>query len=81
MDDKMGKSYWYNEGTDTLLTEKEYKELIEREAKEWLEDLREDEEELDESDKTSLETLIQLSYENESDFVLSDNEGNKLEEW
>ncbi|EAC5221516.1 hypothetical protein ABZ286_000071 [Listeria monocytogenes] len=66
----MGKSYWYNEGTDTLLTEKE-----------WLEDLREDEEELDESDKTSLETLIQLSYENESDFVLSDNEGNKLEEW
>ncbi|EAC5530934.1 hypothetical protein ACY3DP_000964 [Listeria monocytogenes] len=77
----MGKSYWYNEGTDTLLTEKEYKELIEREAKEWLEDLREDEEELDESDKTSLETLIQLSYENESDFVLSDNEGNKLEEW
>lgn len=81
MDDKMGKSYWYNEGTDTLLTEKEYKELIEREAKEWLEDLREDEEELDESDKTSLETLIQLSYENESDFVLSDGEGNKLEEW
>ncbi|EPF1984021.1 hypothetical protein ACSQYD_003006 [Listeria monocytogenes] len=77
----MGKSYWYNEGTDTLLTEKEYKELIEREAKEWLEDLREDEEELDESDKTSLETLIQLSYENESDFVLSDGEGNKLEEW
>ncbi|ENO0562509.1 hypothetical protein ACAA15_002917, partial [Listeria monocytogenes] len=47
----------------------------------WLEDLQEDEEELEDGDKTSLETLIQLSYENESDFVLSDSEGNKLEEW
>lgn len=81
MDDKMGKTYWYNEGTDTLLTEKEYKAKIESEAKEQLEDLQEDEEELEEGDKTSLETLIQLSYENESDFVPSDSEGNKLEEW
>ncbi|WP_031670599.1 hypothetical protein [Listeria monocytogenes] len=77
----MGKTYCTNEGTDTLLPEKEYKAKIESEAKEWLEDLQEDEEELEEGDKTSLETLIQLSYENESDFVPSDSEGNKLEEW
>ncbi|EAF4459134.1 hypothetical protein CYH18_14745 [Listeria monocytogenes serotype 1/2a] len=77
----MGKTYWYNEGTDTLLTEKEYKAKIESEARDWLEDLQEDEEELEDGDKTSLETLIQLSYENESDFVLSDSAGNKLEEW
>ncbi|HHQ0009948.1 TPA: hypothetical protein ACSK2R_002522 [Listeria monocytogenes] len=77
----MGKTYWYNEGTDTLLTEKEYKAKIESEAKEWLEDLQEDEEELEEGDKTSFEEFLKTCYENESDFVLSDNEGNKLEEW
>ncbi|EQA6979694.1 hypothetical protein ACX6RG_002869 [Listeria monocytogenes] len=78
---EMETTYWYNEGTDSLLTWKEYKALIEREAKEWYEDLQEDEEELDDSDKTSLETLVQLSFENESDFVLSDSEGNPIKEW
>ncbi|MBC2250905.1 hypothetical protein HCB49_12980 [Listeria sp. FSL L7-0123] len=77
----METTYWYNEATDRLLTWKEYKANIESGAKEWLEDLQEEEEELDDSDKTSLETLIQLSFENESDFVLSDSEGNKIEEW
>ncbi|EAC8654921.1 hypothetical protein BAS75_13785 [Listeria monocytogenes] len=77
----METTYWYNEGTDSLLTWKEYKALIEREAKEWYEDLQEEEEELDDSDKTSLETLVQLSFENESDFVLSDSEGNPIKEW
>ncbi|MBC1388619.1 hypothetical protein HB829_14655 [Listeria innocua] len=77
----METTYWYNEGTDSLLTWKEYKALIEREAKEWYEDLQEGEEELDDSDKTSLETLVQLSFENESDFVLSDSEGNPIKEW
>ncbi|HHQ0026831.1 TPA: hypothetical protein ACSKOO_001336, partial [Listeria monocytogenes] len=67
----MGKTYWYNEGTDTLLTEKEYKAKIESEAKEWLEDLQEDEEELEEGDKTSFEEFLKTCYENESDFVLS----------
>ncbi|EOX9455058.1 hypothetical protein ACPX29_002827 [Listeria monocytogenes] len=78
---EMETTYWYNEGTDSLLTWKEYKALIEREAKEWYEDLQEEEEELDDSDKTSLETLVQLSFENESDFVLSDSEGNPIKEW
>ncbi|WP_260442901.1 hypothetical protein [Listeria innocua] len=78
---EMETTYWYNEGTDSLLTWKEYKALIEREAKEWYEDLQEGEEELDDSDKTSLETLVQLSFENESDFVLSDSEGNPIKEW
>ncbi|MBC1548300.1 hypothetical protein HCJ27_14470, partial [Listeria sp. FSL L7-1435] len=65
----------------TLLTWKEYKAKIESEARDWLEDLQEEEEELDDSDKTSLETLVQLSFENESDFVLSDSEGNPIKEW
>ncbi|MCD2228843.1 hypothetical protein [Listeria monocytogenes] len=78
---EMETTYWYNEGTDSLLTWKEYKALIEREAKEWYEDLQEEEEELDDSDKTSPETLVQLSFENESDFVLSDSEGNPIKEW
>lgn len=67
----MGKTYWYNEGTDTLLTEKEYKAKIESEAKEWLEDLQEDEEELEEGDKTSLETLIHsYSYRMKTKVIL-----------
>ncbi|TYT98594.1 hypothetical protein FZ986_14205 [Listeria monocytogenes] len=77
----METTYWYNEGTDSLLTWKEYKAKIESEARDWLEDLQEEEEELDDSDKTSLETLVQLSFENESDFVLSDSEGNPIKEW
>ncbi|EAC2786908.1 TPA: hypothetical protein IQC28_002895 [Listeria monocytogenes] len=77
----METTYWYNEGTGTLLTWKEYKAKIESEARDWLEDLQEEEEELDDSDKTSLETLVQLSFENESDFVLSDSEGNPIKEW
>ncbi|KXS57738.1 hypothetical protein AWJ00_14605 [Listeria monocytogenes] len=77
----METTYWYNEGTRTLLTWKEYKAKIESEARDWLEDLQEEEEELDDSDKTSLETLVQLSFENESDFVLSDSEGNPIKEW
>ncbi|HAB8585908.1 TPA_asm: hypothetical protein GYS29_14445 [Listeria monocytogenes] len=77
----MGKTYWYNEGTDTLLTEKEYKAKIESEAKEWLEDLQEEEKDFESSEKTSFEEFLKTCYENESDFVLSDNEGNKLEEW
>ncbi|WP_252989742.1 hypothetical protein [Listeria monocytogenes] len=78
---EMETTYWYNEGTRTLLTWKEYKAKIESEARDWLEDLQEEEEELDDSDKTSLETLVQLSFENESDFVLSDSEGNPIKEW
>ncbi|WP_262489815.1 hypothetical protein [Listeria monocytogenes] len=74
-------TYWFNEGTGALLTWKEYKAKIESEARDWLEDLQEEEEELDDSDKTSLETLVQLSFENESDFVLSDSEGNPIKEW
>ncbi|EAC3669396.1 hypothetical protein KZA78_002843 [Listeria monocytogenes] len=77
----METTYWYNEGTNSLLTWKEYKAKIESEARDWLEDLQEEEEELDDSDKTSLETLVQLSFENESDFVLSDSEGNPIKEW
>ncbi|HAO5767168.1 TPA: hypothetical protein IQE22_002938 [Listeria monocytogenes] len=77
----METTYWYNKGTNSLLTWKEYKAKIESEARDWLEDLQEEEEELDDSDKTSLETLVQLSFENESDFVLSDSEGNPIKEW
>ncbi|MHC48497.1 hypothetical protein EBM47_13990 [Listeria monocytogenes] len=76
-----GKTYWYNEGTDTLLTEKEYKELMEREAKALYEEVQEEEKDFESSEKTSFEEFLKTCYENESDFVLSDNEGNKLEEW
>ncbi|MBC2267663.1 hypothetical protein HCB38_07545 [Listeria sp. FSL L7-0083] len=77
----MEKAYWYNEGTNTLLTEKEYKDLMEREAKELYEEVQEEEKELESSDKTSFEEFLKTCYENESDFVISDSEGNKLEEW
>ncbi|ECJ9747837.1 hypothetical protein FQR52_15020 [Listeria monocytogenes] len=77
----METTYWFNEGTDALLTWKEYKALMEREATELWKELQEEEEDLDDSDKTSFEELLKTSYENESDFVLSDSQGNPLKEW
>lgn len=74
-------TYWFNEGTDALLTWKEYKALMEREATELWKEIQEEEEDLDDSDKTSFEELLKTSYENESDFVLSDSQGNPLKEW
>ncbi|EEO6566763.1 hypothetical protein G6H68_002089 [Listeria monocytogenes] len=77
----METTYWFNEGTDALLTWKEYKALMEREATELWKEIQEEEEDLDDSDKTSFEELLKTSYENESDFVLSDSQGNPLKEW
>ncbi|EKZ4625945.1 hypothetical protein QQ060_001512 [Listeria monocytogenes] len=77
----METTYWYNEATDRLLTWKEYKALMEREAKDLYEEVQKEEEELDDSEKTSFDEFLKICYENESDFVLSDSEGNKLEEW
>lgn len=78
---EMETTYWYNEGTGTLLTWKEYKALMEREATELWKELQEEEEDLDDSDKTSFEELLKTCYENESDFVQSDSQGNPLKEW
>ncbi|HHP9241997.1 TPA: hypothetical protein ACTGJW_002829 [Listeria monocytogenes] len=74
-------TYWFNEGTGALLTWKEYKALMEREATELWKELQEEEEYLDDSDKTSFEELLKTCYENESDFVQSDSQGNPLKEW
>ncbi|EHO5110689.1 hypothetical protein KLP99_002919 [Listeria monocytogenes] len=77
----METTYWFNEGTGALLTWKEYKALMEREATELWNELQEEEEDLDDSDKTSFEELLKTCYENESDFVQSDSQGNPLKEW
>lgn len=53
----MGKTYWYNEGTDTLLTEKEYKELMEREAKALYEEVQEEEKDFESSEKLVLKSF------------------------
>ncbi|EJT6852199.1 hypothetical protein N3Q85_003069, partial [Listeria monocytogenes] len=55
--------------------------LMEREAKALYEEVQEEEKDFESSEKTSFEEFLKTCYENESDFVLSDNEGNKLEEW
>ncbi|WP_235004851.1 hypothetical protein [Listeria monocytogenes] len=78
---EMETTYWYNESTGALLTWKEYKALMEREAKELYEEVQEEEEDLESSDKTSFDEFLKACYENESDFVLSNSEGNKVEEW
>ncbi|EDN9716428.1 hypothetical protein GJB75_14115 [Listeria monocytogenes] len=77
----METTYWYNESTGALLNWKEYKALMEREAKELYEEVQEDEEDLENNNKTSFDEFLKACYENESDFVLSDSEGNKVEEW
>ncbi|EAC7104632.1 hypothetical protein RIV27_002852 [Listeria monocytogenes] len=77
----METTYWFNEGTGALLTWKEYKALMEREATDLWKELQEEEEDLDDSDKTSFEELLKTCYENESDFVQSDSQGNPLKEW
>lgn len=74
-------TYWFNEGTGALLTWQEYKALMEREATDLWKELQEEEEDLDDSDKTSFEELLKTCYENESDFVQSDSQGNPLKEW
>ena len=68
---------FYNENTNTILSQKEYIELVEREAKqvyaEYLESLEEDEE------IESFESLLSRMFEMESDFVaLDDNEDKKI---
>lgn len=78
---EMETTYWYNESTGALLNWKEYKALMEREAKELYEEVQEDEEDLENNNKTSFDEFLKACYENESDFVLSDSEGNKVEEW
>lgn len=81
MDDEMEKTYWYNEGTDTLLTEKEYEANVKTTAKNFWEDIKDDKEEQEAKGWYSIKDVEQSLLENESDFILSDSEGNKLEEW
>lgn len=81
MDDEMEKTYWYNEGTDTLLTEKEYEANVKTTAKNFWEDVKDDKEEQEAKGWYSIKDVEQSLLENESDFILSDSEGNKLEEW
>ncbi|EAC3673344.1 hypothetical protein WO83_13795 [Listeria monocytogenes] len=77
----MEKTYWYNEGTDTLLTEKEYEANVKTTAKNFWEDVKDDKEEQEAKGWYSIKDVEQSLLENESDFILSDSEGNKLEEW
>lgn len=69
---------FYNENTNTILSQKEYIELVEREAKqvyaEYLESLEEDEE------IESFESLLSRMFEMESDFIALNDDDEKITE-
>lgn len=69
--------FWYNPDTNTLLNQKEYDELLVREAKEVWDD--EDDDAHDNYD--TFADFLKSMYESEEDFFPSDSDGNKLEEW
>lgn len=66
---------FYNELTNTILTEVEYKELIEREAREYFED------ETQNVDGEDFETILARFYESDTDFVEVDENGEIINEW
>ncbi|EAD5177121.1 hypothetical protein [Listeria seeligeri] len=78
---EMENTYYYNKDTDTLLTGVEYDRNIERYALERWEEVRNNTEEREAMDWNSVEDVKQTILENESDFVISDGEGNPLTEW
>ncbi|EPQ8037777.1 hypothetical protein IA826_02295 [Listeria seeligeri] len=78
---KMENSYYYNKDTNILLTGKEYDKNIERDALERWEEIKDDYEEQEENAWHSLEEIKKSLMEEESDFVLSDKDGNPLTEW
>lgn len=74
-------NYYFNKATGILLTEQEYDANVRKIALEFWEEMKVSKEEQEEKGLYSLEAVEQMLFENESDFVLSDKNGNKLKEW
>ncbi|MBC1831872.1 hypothetical protein HCA41_04230 [Listeria seeligeri] len=74
-------NYYFNKSTGVLLTEEEYNANVRKIALEIWEEIKVSKEEQEENGWYSLEAVEQTLFENESDFVPSDENGNKLKEW
>ncbi len=65
--------YYTNKSTNTTLTENEYKELMVREATNLYAEMTDEEKE-----ELSFDDFLDRTYENETDFYLSDENGNRV---